>query len=273
MEKLSDMQKVQLDLLRELDRVCRENGIRYYLAFGTCLGALRHGGFIPWDDDIDVLMPYEDTRKLLKIRKKFSDRYFLQSKETDRNYESIAMRLRDSETTLIEKDDEGLDINHGIYIDIYPYYNAPVTKVGLLINIWRSYLLKILVADRVPYNHGQLLKYLTRVVLWLFRNSDKKKISCYLRHKLADEKGGREILDYFGQDVTLLSAITYPKEWFGEPKLVEFEGELFYAPTEPEKYMTRRYGDYMKLPPEEDRVKHHSYVFMDAHKSYRDYNK
>ena len=273
MSELNDLQKVQLDILRELDRVCNENELKYYLAFGTCLGALRHKGFIPWDDDIDVLMSYEDAKKLLKIRRKFKKKYFLQSKETDPNYESIALRLRDSETTLIEKEDKDLDINHGIYVDIYPFYNAPISKIGLLINIWRSYLLKILVAGREPYNHGVVMKYATRVVLWLFRNSNKKRIIRYLEHKLAEVKEGKEILDYYGQDITLFSAITYPIEWFGEPKKVLFEGEYFNAATEPEKYMTRRYRDYMKLPPKEDQVKHHSYVYMNAHKSYRDYIK
>ena len=272
-ENLNDLQRVQLEILTELDRVCEENGLTYYLAFGTCLGALRHKGFIPWDDDIDVLMSYEDTRKLIQLNDQFQSRYFVQSRETDSEYQSIALRVRDSETTLIEKEEEGLDINHGIYVDVYPFYTAPKHKMALLVNIWKSYLYRILVANRVPYNHGNLMKAATKMVLDTYGKKNREKKIRKLEKDLSSVKDGDEILDYYGQDISYFSAITYPKVWFGKPKKLEFEGKLFNGATEPELYMEKRYGDYMKLPPVEDQVHHHTYVYMNANLPYKEYLK
>lgn len=268
--ELSDLQKVQLNILIELDRVCHENNLHYYLAFGTCLGALRHKGFIPWDDDIDVLMPIRDVKKLIHLQNKFEDKYFVQSKETDPEYGSISVRIRNSETTLIEKDEQNLNINHGIYIDVYPFYEAPATKVGLTLNVLKSHVYKVLSSGRIPQNHGKSAKILATLVLNTYGLKHRKKKASKIEREFMKVKG-KEILDYYGQDITLLSAITYPKEWFETPRKLEFEGLYFDGPTEPEKYMTKRYGDYMKLPPVEDQVKHHTYVYMNAHQSYKEY--
>lgn len=105
-----DVRRIQLNILKKLDEVCEHNELKYYLAFGTCLGALRHKGFIPRDDDIDVLMPYDDAKKLIQLQDQFGSRYFIQSKETDPDYRSIAMRIRDCETTCIESDEVALNI-------------------------------------------------------------------------------------------------------------------------------------------------------------------
>lgn len=267
---VEDIQQVQLNILKKLDEVCEKNELRYYLAFGTCLGAVRHKGFIPWDDDIDVLMPIEDVDRLLTLQKEFDDKYFIQSRHSDKNFQSIIVRIRDNNTTCIEKDEEGLDIHHGIYIDIYPYYNSPSSKAGLLINIWRSYIYRILVAGRVPYNHGSILKTGSKLILAIYCGDKRKKKIRKLECALRNVKDGKEILDYFGQDVTLFGAITYDKKWFAEPKKVEFAGYLFSAPTEPEKYLAKRYGDFMKLPPLEEQKHHHSYVMIDVKKSYEE---
>ncbi len=267
---IEDIQQVQLNILKKLDEVCQRNKLNYYLAFGTCLGAVRHKGFIPWDDDIDVLMPVEDVDKLLKLQGDFGHKYFIQSRKTDKNYQSIAVRIRDNNTTCIEKDEEGLDINHGIYIDIYPYYISPKSKIGLLFNIWRSYIYRILVAGRVPYNHGKILKAGSQIVLSVYQGKRRKKKIRKLEHKLRNVKDGEEILDYYGQDVSLFHAITYNKKWFQVPKKVEFAGYFFNAPTEPEKYLAKRYGDFMKMPPLEEQKKHHSYVMIDVHRSYKE---
>lgn len=271
MGDLNEVQKVQLNILIELDRVCREHSLKYFLAFGSCLGALRHKGFIPWDDDIDVLMSFTDVKKLHKYRKEFRDRYFLQSRLTDPEYQSIAVRVRDSNTTCIEEDEQDLHINHGIYIDIYPYYDAPGTRWGLLVNILSSHIYKILVAGRPPRNHGKVLANIAKMILILIPKEKRQKAITKLENKLQDVKNGKYILDYFGQDISLFSAIIYPKKWFSAAREAEFEGHMFFIPIEAEKYMKKRYGDYMILPPENERRHHHSYVRIDPYKSYLEY--
>ncbi len=265
-----DIRKVQLEMLIKLDEVCETNGLRYYLAFGTCLGALRHKGFIPWDDDIDVLMPYVDAKRLIELKDQFGERYFVQSKETDSDYRSIAMRIRDTETTCIERDEVDLNINKGIYIDVYPFYECSSNRIIRTKDILLSHLLKVLVNNRPPVNHGVILATVSKVVLKLFSDANRKKTIVKIEERLGSVKG-KEILDYYGQDITLFSAISYPKEWFTEPKKLEFEGLYFDGATEPEKYMQKRYGDYMKLPPVDNRIVHHTYIIIDPYKSFKEY--
>lgn len=267
-----DVRKVQLNILIKLDEVCHNYGLRYYLAFGTCLGALRHKGFIPWDDDIDVLMPYADAKKLIEFQNEFGEKYFIQSRETDNDYRSIAMRIRDSSTTCIEKDEIKLNINKGIYVDIYPYYECSSNKIIRTIDILRSHLFKVLVNNRPAVNHGKMLYWASKAILFFYSEKRRSNKIKKLEYRLSSVKGN-EILDYFGQDITLFTAISYPKEWFAEPQKLPFEGKFFDGATEPEKYMTKRYGDYMTLPPNEDQVFHHTYVKIDPYKSYIEYEK
>ncbi len=271
MGELNAVQRTQLNILIELDRVCREHGLKYFLAFGSCLGALRHKGFIPWDDDIDVLMPFADVKRLFEYRNEFGDRYFLQGRMTDPECCSIAVRLRDSNTTCIEEDEQDLKINHGIYIDIYPYYDAPATRLGLLLNILRSHIYKILVSGRPPRNHGKALAYVAKAILVLVPKGKRERTINKLESKIQNVRDGKYILDYFGQDISLFHAIIYPKEWFSEAREAEFEGHKFLIPIEAEKYMEKRYGNYMKMPPESERKHHHSYVKIDPYKSYMEY--
>ena len=109
-------------MLHELDRVCKKNNLKYALSSGTCLGAVRHGGFIPWDDDIDVYMCWSDAEKLVKCQSDFETKYFVQNYKTDPQFPSTHYRLCDSSTSCFLEETKGLDVNHGIFIDIYIYY-------------------------------------------------------------------------------------------------------------------------------------------------------
>ena len=270
MDIQKEIQKVQLDLILKLDEVCRNNGLKYFLACGTCIGAVRHGGFIPWDDDIDVFMKIGDVEKLLRLKDEFKNEYFLQSKETDKHYGSISLRLRNSNTTYIEKDDADLDINHGIYMDIYPLYYAPESRVGLKANILLSHIYKILVGGP-PKNHGALCKYISIAILKMIPPKKRNVVIGKIENRLRKPVGTPYVLTYFGKDIFLFNAIIYSSEWFETPKEVDFEGYTLWAPTEPEKYLQCRYGDFMKLPPKEEQVYHHSCIVVDPFKSYTEY--
>ena len=270
-----DIKKVLLDLLLKLDEVCDKHGLRYYIAFGTCLGALRHKGFIPWDHDIDVLMPIEDVKKLVTLQDEFGDRYFVQTYKTDPGFGSISCKLRDSETACIWSDLLNCRFNQGLNIDIYPYYFAPDSRIKLLLNIWRSHFLKALTLENMPVSHQGVNWIVSKTINKLYKGEHRERAIQRIRAKLENVKDGKEILDYYGEDISLCSAITYPQEWFGIPRKIEFEGYMVNAPTEPEKYMERRYGDYMTLPPIEKRVEGFDDpgAIIDAHKSYREYYK
>lgn len=268
---IKELQEVQLNIFKELKRVCDKHHIRYYMACGTCLGAVRHKGFIPWDDDVDCFMYLDDIRRLMKYRDEFQDGYFLQCKETDPEFQWPIYRLRDSRTTCIEKEEQPLDINHGFFVDIYPLYYYPDKMIVAHFYILLSFVYRILYMGREPYNHGEKVKNLSRVLLTMFQGSQRDKIIKNIEKKLCKYKNTEEILTYYGLDIFPTHAITYKTAWFEKPSELKFEDDTFSAPTKPKKYLRRRYGNFMKLPPKEEQQPHHSYIFADTKNSYTKY--
>src|SRR5699024_7471673 len=131
-DEIKEVQKDQLDILIEFDRICKKNNIKYQLFAGTLLGAIRHKGFIPWDDDIDVCMLREDYEKFLNIcNKDMKNEYFLQTYNSDTNYIMQFAKLRKNNTIFLERVTANCDIHHGVYIDIFPLDDVrPNTLMG-----------------------------------------------------------------------------------------------------------------------------------------------
>ena len=270
-----DFKNKQLEILRELDRVCRERGIRYYLAYGSCLGAIRHNGFIPWDDDIDVVMTAEEMDKLVAAKEHFGEKYFLQTRDTDKNWSIMSCSLRDSSTTCFIGEEGTKDTNHGVKIDIYILYPYPDSSIKAHKLILDSYLLRLLYmkqCNEVPRNHGKAAKVISSFVMKLFSpelaNKTIKKIESCLRNN-----GGKNYYSvFFGNDVTLFSALKFPVDMFGEPRYMQFEDFLAPCPTQPELMCRICYGDsYMEFPPEEKRVSVHDIIYLNCDEPYTSY--
>lgn len=117
---MNDLQKCQLEILKEFIRVCTKHHLQYYLVGGTCLGAVRHQGFIPWDDDIDVAMPRKDYDLFITMQDQMKPPYFIQTYRSDPNYIYNYAKVRDSSTTFIENYFACHQINHGVWIDVFP---------------------------------------------------------------------------------------------------------------------------------------------------------
>lgn len=269
---IEDIHKVQLDLLKELKRVCDKNSITYYLACGTCLGAVRHKGFIPWDHDVDVFMYISDISKLESCMNQFRDNYFLQCKKTDPNWFATSYRMVKSDTTYITKDSIGVDCNQGIAMDIYPLYYYPKNFFKAHCNILRSHVYGILSGGRVPRNHGILVKFGAKCLLALYKGKKRTDKAERLKRKLCETPKGEYILTYFGLDISFVKALLYKTEWFEEPTDMLFEGEIFSGPTNYEAYLRKKYGNYMSLPPEEERpMAMEDIIIADVTKGYKEY--
>ncbi len=271
-KELADMQRKQLEILHELDRVCQLCGIHYCLASGTCLGAVRHKGFIPWDDDVDVYMQWEDAEKLLKNQNLFQNKYFVQCRKSDNNVKTTHYRLRDSSTSCFLEEDQNLDINHGIFIDIYILYPYPDNFLRAHKLIIDSFIYRILVSGISPRNHGRAVQVIGKVILRMYKGKNrKKKIECV--ESCYKHNGGKKYLaTYFGRDATPFHSIVYPKEWFMYPSMLQFEDLMAPCPKEAGRYCELQYGsDYMKLPPVEKRTPHHDYIFANAEEPYIKY--
>ena len=265
---ISRVQKVQLELLKQVDSICRKNGIRYMAVHGTLLGAIRHKGFIPGDDDVDIAMLREDYEKFIRVcDEQLSDDYFLQTPESDPTcFYGGYCKLRDSRTSATEYKNAGKDCNQGIWIDILPLDHCPKDEQKR-----RDLQKKITFWQRIRMAH--LYKHWTNV-LWDVRGGE---VSLYyiLRKGISQEiplrklkalfqsctpEGYRSILaNYYGDRV---NRNIYPEKECSDLIEMPFEDMQIMVPAAYDKWLRRRYGDrYMEMPAANQRYSHSGVTF------------
>ncbi len=262
---LERLKQKELDIFKAFLSVCKDNNLKYYLLGGSCLGAVRHQGFIPWDDDIDVGLPREDYNSFIKIGQSFlPDYYFIQTFETDPEYLNCFAKIRDSRTTFIESSVKNWRINHGVYIDVFPLDFYPEHK-KMMFEI-KDLLLKARLSVLFASEPSLKMKWLQNVSKVLY--SDVKEV-VRARDSLMQSVPHSSILanicGAWGQ-----KEIT-PAEWFGEGQKTKFEDLTVIIPNHYQAYLTQLYGDYMTPPPVEKRIGHHSAVVIDLDKPYTEY--
>lgn len=264
---IREIQLEGLKILVAFDAVCRRHGLRYYLAYGTMLGAVRHKGFIPWDDDVDVHMPRTDYLRLrencdkwLPEGMKFVDN------TTDRTFPHQYGKIENVMTTYIER--PYLGHYGGVWIDIFPL-DGMIPDAGVCRRQKRGFkLLRRLqyYAYRDPWKHGRSLG---GAALWLMQRVVKRE---WVNPRL-ERLMRRYDFDTTGH--TMLYEDHYwvmPKSYFGdEPTEYEFEGRKFLGVADYDAYLSTIYGDYMTPPPEEKRVVEHNVVYCDLHTPVAEY--
>lgn len=257
---LRDAQMLMVEILKEVHEICEKHGLKYFLDAGTLLGAVRHKGFIPWDDDMDIGMLREDYEKFLEIAKKeLPDYLFLQTFETDDKYDiyQVPCKIRYNDTILIEKGiAENSEMHNGIYIDVFPYDSLPKKKSIYKLQRTLSYnILKSFVRIREKPEKLSIKNRITftfyKAVRALFPYKRRKKFFDFL---ISWNDVNSPYMGY-GLD-TIWSEYIYKKEDYFELQKLEFEGNYFYGPKNSHAILTQLYGDYMTLPKEEDRQWH-----------------
>ena len=259
---LPEIKQAQLNILLKVHQFCVRNEIKYSLGFGTMLGAVRHKGFIPWDDDIDLILPRSDYQRFIALFNEQADPSLrLRSLDTDPNYEHPFAKVEDRHTKLVEFADGAYDI--GINIDVFPLDGVPsgeaeFEKYYKSLKFYRdAWVVKTIKSD---YKKRGVLK---SVVL-----STLKMLSLFVsRRRLADIIHSKITQHQYDEcDWVMVTCVQEnkrkhraKKEWFEDIGDIEFEGETFKAVTQHDKYLTVQYGDYMQLPPEHERVTHHNY--------------
>lgn len=254
-EDLSRLHQVELEILDEIHRICVKHNISYFLDSGTALGAVRHSGFIPWDDDVDVGMLREDYEKFIEIANdELSPRFFLQTHEKEKNYNKFHAKIRMKNTIFPEPMVVTLS-NRGIFVDIFPFDyiddKAPRAKA----HISKSrFFMKAAWHTGPEFNVKRIKNKLIRLVLnprkyhtyrlkfekCIKKNSDSptKHLTCFVYHMIQK----KDILFDFSDIVPV--------------KPIKFEDRTYMIMNNPDAYLTEMYGDYMILPPEEKRVCH-----------------
>lgn len=263
---MKEIQSGSFEILRAVSKICDDQGLTYYLAYGTLIGAIRHKGFIPWDDDIDIWMPREDYKKLID--------YFVENKEETFPYELFSVynnkdypyeisRISDSRYVL-EVDNEA-PYGIGLFIDIYPLDGVGNNEEEYtkLKNKASKYSSLCFLSTRLKFEKGSTkgrIKSAIKLPAFLYSKLMGKKYWINKLETMANESDYQSSA-YIGALVWGHDGIKaiFPKEWFSETSAVEFEGIMFKAPKEYDKILSRLYGDYMKLPSEKNQIPHHNY--------------
>ena len=258
-EIIRKMQMVELDMLKELDRICRENNITYVLDAGTLLGAYRHKGFIPWDDDVDVRMLRSEYERFCEVCKTQlnTKKYFLQNHKTDAGYRWGYARMLRNGTNFQRAGQDMLTMRRGIFIDIFPVDDLPEKKISKDI-----YNAKCWIARKMLYSEVALGNYkpgMNKFGFWilnLFPKEKAFKIFEKLSKKYNDKGFSKVRIQGWGDPVDTAG---FKKEWFIDTDKIWFEDAWFTCPKDTEGFLEHSFGkDYMTLPPEESRKPRHT---------------
>jgi lipopolysaccharide cholinephosphotransferase len=255
-----------LRIMEGIDRTCREHHLTYYIFAGTLIGSLRHKGFIPWDDDMDIAMPRPDYNTLIAHQREWlPENLEMVCYETDKKFPFPFAKIQDANTTIIERV-QSFYLG-GAYLDVFPLDGMSSCKWKQKVHFVRYWYYKRLIyfKERNPYKHGHgpscwlpLLIHKCYSLDYIQRNMRKLQLQFdYDRSTLVcDHDDG-------------LKGI-FKKEYFGKPKEYEFEGHRFYGPANADAYLTAKYGDYMTPPPADHR-RQHNFDILELDKPYREY--
>jgi len=256
-----------LQIMLTTDRVCQEHDIRYYCWAGTMLGAVRHKGFIPWDDDMDICMPRPDYDRFLTHAHEWLPQPLeALSIETSATYPGSFAKIVDSSTTLIERAHS--DYVAGIYIDVFPIDGAPKAKWARQIAVTRYKLLDKLLyfLHRDPYKHGHGPSSWPVLAIQKLFSHEWARRQLRAANLAYDYDKSDYVLDYDdGVDGVL------PKRVLGTPQPVEFEGHWVMGVEHADEYLRQKYGDYMVVPPH-DHQRQHNFFYLDYNLPYRQYH-
>lgn len=265
---MNDLQKTEFQLLRQFSAVCEKLNIKYFLLCGSALGAVKYHGFIPWDDDIDVGMFRKDYERFLQAAPKLLPKdVFLQSYKTDNNYFNIFAKLRNSNTAYIEKTYSKIDINHGVYIDIFPLDGYPLKKSEQN-SLERK---KLFYKQRLSslFDNPSLLKKILKMPLRFITLNPQKTAEKYEKLISSYDADTSPIICNHGNWQGKLEYA--PAEQYGNGKVAEFEGLAVRVPEKFDEYLTQKYGDWRAELPKDEQVGHHFYEVCDLDRPYTDY--
>lgn len=266
---LPKLHSCELLIVKEVKRICEENGIKYFMIAGTLLGAVRHKGFIPWDDDMDIGMLREDYEKFIMLAKTDLDsRFFLQTPETDPAYGLNFAKILLKDTSLVEASAANNAVK-GISIDVFPFDAVPESAAEEAKHKRRTYFLRRLLLAKQNYNvcgkneYVKRLVYMGLKIIAAFYSREKlcKKLDSECERYNALNKKPERIVNIggaYGYDKE-----TIKREWVDSTVELTFEDATVAAPIGYIPYLEYFYGDYMTPPPEDKRYNRHSVVNVD----------
>ncbi len=269
---IADVQAKILETMKYIDRLCRANGITYYIMGGTALGAVRHGGFIPWDDDLDIFMTPQEYEKFKAVfEKEESSEFVLQEWRTTEKYLEYA-KVRMNGTTFIEENFKSRqDLHQGIYVDIMILHKVPKSRFVQKLVFYESKFVTLYGLSQrnwKPKTKGQalVLKSLKLLPCKLMANLAYRRIYKY------DARTEDFLYCYWITPAGFKNGL-FEADMFSEPVDIAFEDTKLLGAKKIKEYLEYRYGDYMKLPSEEARKAAVHAMIYDTEKNYTEYLK
>lgn len=257
---------VGLDLLSELDSVCRRHNLRYFLFFGSLLGVIRHHGFIPWDDDIDIAMPREDYERLKDYVGEFQEPYFLQTPQTDEGYYFTFNKLRNSHTSFVSEVFRYEPFNQGICIDLFPLDNY--TAEGLEEKFEQVKTLAVDLSTYMRMRHPDLDEAGRRRLATYSGRPPMETWQRILQICQADNDKACPLMGWMSGNVYGAHRQSFPREVLQETVDTDFYGLQVPIPKNYDAVLRTLYGDYMSFPPVTARGTWHSGVIVDTDTPY-----
>ena len=254
-----------LTIMDEIVRISKAHHIRYYLMAGTCLGAIRHKGFIPWDDDLDIAMPREDFNRFISLTEThLDDRFYLRWITTEKKYNHLFAKIC-LKGTVFEECIDPTTKEAGIYVDIFPLdlcksdYHIVERKNRII-----SFIFSI-IYSRMQNGDVNIIKSIIRYILaTIFPNKLLHKLIIAIIGKCNIETSSHQV---FFCTPYPINRMFFPCNWHGEGRVIQFEDRQYVCPSKAESYLKQIYGErYMELPPENKRKTHYPVrvVFSDG---------
>lgn len=262
--KLDTIQNILLSFLLEIDRICKKHNIKYFLAGGTLLGAVRHKGFIPWDDDADVMMLRDDYDRFLKVLPyELPANFAIQNDEKTSHFPFTKIRINDTVFST-EFSSRFEDIHNGIFFDVLAQDQTSNNKLVRKLHMHATASARWLVLDKwrgTKVNaNGKFASFIANVLKTIFPLSILEKIQNKLMVQFRNKKNASFLFDSMGRNITRGE---FPKQWLEDAVYVDFEGYKLPIPKEYDKYLSYLYGDYMDMIPVSLRHVSHDIIQMD----------
>lgn len=268
-ETLKKIQQTELEMLKDFDALCDKYGIEYFAVGGTTIGCLRHGGFIPWDDDIDLGMLREDYEKFLGVaEKEYGEKYSVLNFEKDHKYPLMTTRWVKNGTVFLEECFKTLPCNFGIFLDLYCFDNIPdddkkMKRQGFWAWFWSKWLILLSVSEPVLYQSGMLQK----LILFICKLVHAVIKILHVKPEFFYNKAQKQIQKYRNENTKRVAYMFDPKPFMSimektdvvPTKKIPYENTYIRVQKDMEKYCRYRFGDYMVMPPEEKRHNHMPY--------------
>ena len=265
-DDLRALQLKSLEILLYFKKFCEKHNLTFYFCGGCCIGALRHKGFIPWDDDIDVFMPRDDYEKLFKIWDKFADtkKYSCNRTTESKFIGNVMTTIVDNSTKVIRPWQKGKDGAKGVMIDVLPLDGCAPRGIKRKMQMLWSMIYTLYCSRMIPVNHGKVMSLICKLLLDIVPgNKLKNKIWKYAEKQMSKYsiKDSEYITELCAGPHYMKNE--YPKKIFEKAVYKEFEGYEMPLPVGYDEYLKMAFGDYMKLPPKEKQVPHHDIICMD----------